>query len=45
VKASRKFEKVGRNDIGARTLATPAIADGAIYLRTADRLHKIAKGQ
>ncbi|MDD4789499.1 MAG: PQQ-binding-like beta-propeller repeat protein, partial [Pirellulales bacterium] len=40
--ASRRFEELARIDLGERTNATPAIAGGAMYLRTAS--HVIAIG-
>jgi outer membrane protein assembly factor BamB len=30
-----------RNDLGEMSLASPAIADGAIYIRTESKLYKI----
>lgn len=43
VKASTTFEKLGTNDIGERTLASYAVEDGSIYLRSDKHLFKIAK--
>jgi outer membrane protein assembly factor BamB len=41
VKSGTKFEMLSRNDIGARTLASPAIANGALFIRTETELYRI----
>jgi outer membrane protein assembly factor BamB len=41
MKAGRKFEVLARNDVQERTLASYAIGDGAIYLRTAQHLLRV----
>lgn len=41
VKASPDLEKIAENDLGERTLASLAAADGAIFLRTAEALYRI----
>jgi hypothetical protein len=41
VKAGKRFEPVARNDLGERTLASPAAADGALYLRTERHLYRV----
>ena len=38
IAASPKFEKLGENDLGDASHATPAVADGRLYLRTFHRL-------
>jgi len=38
LRAGDRFEIVARNDIGAPLLASPAVADGRIYLRTPSEL-------
>lgn len=38
------YEELAVNDIGGSVIATPAIADGALYIRTRDRLLCIAQG-
>ena len=38
VKAGEEFEPLATNDLGERTLASPAVDDGALYLRTASHL-------
>ena len=43
IRASTTFEKLGSNDIGERTLASYAVDDGAIYLRSDKHLYKIVK--
>lgn len=43
VKASTEFEVLAENDLAERTLASPAVDDGAIYLRTAAALYRIGK--
>jgi outer membrane protein assembly factor BamB len=41
VKASKKFEKVARNEMNEKTLASYAVGDGAIFLRTETKLYRI----
>ena len=41
--ASKTFEKLGTNDIGERTLASYAIADDAIFIRSMTKLYRIEK--
>lgn len=43
VKLGEKFVEAGSNEVPGRTLATPAISDGAMYLRTDSTLYKFAK--
>jgi outer membrane protein assembly factor BamB len=43
VKASTKFELLAQNDMKEKTLASYAAVDGAIFLRTAERLYRIEK--
>jgi outer membrane protein assembly factor BamB len=43
VKASTKFELLATNEMKEKTLASYAAADGAIFLRTAERLYRIEK--
>jgi hypothetical protein len=42
IKAGKTFQEIAENDLGERSLASPAIVDGAIFLRTEHRLWKIA---
>ncbi len=41
VAASKRFQRLAKNSIGERTLASYGVADGAIYLRSADHLYRI----
>ena len=41
--ASRKFEVLARMELGEKTFATPAVANGAMYLRTQSRLYSLGK--
>jgi outer membrane protein assembly factor BamB len=41
LRAGTTFEVLGRNNMGERTLASYAAADGAIFLRTAGHLYRI----
>ncbi len=43
--AGRKFEVLGRTELGEKTFATPAVADGVIYLRTQSRLYSLGKAR
>lgn len=43
VKASKTYELLATNELGERSLASPAVADGALYLRTEGHLWKIGK--
>jgi hypothetical protein len=43
VKLGQTFEVLGTNQVPGRTFATPAFADGAMYLRTDTALYKIAR--
>ena len=43
--ASKEFEELGRVDLGEKTFATPAIADGVMYLRTESRLYSLGKAK
>ncbi|MEM7011367.1 MAG: hypothetical protein AAF585_07775, partial [Verrucomicrobiota bacterium] len=42
--ASKEFEELGKVDLGEKTFATPAIADGVMYLRTQSRLLSLGSG-
>jgi outer membrane protein assembly factor BamB len=39
-----RFEKLGENALGERTLASSAVTDGAIYIRTEQHLFKVRGG-
>jgi outer membrane protein assembly factor BamB len=44
VRASpEKFELVGKNQLGESISASPAVADGALYIRSSGAIYKIAK--
>ncbi len=45
VKAGEKFELVSRNTVGEYTMATPAIADGTLYIRGHRHLFAIGNPQ
>ena len=40
--AGDEYKEVARNDLGEMSLASPAIAGNAIYIRTESKLYKIA---
>jgi outer membrane protein assembly factor BamB len=42
LRAGQKFEKLARNKLDERTLASPAAADGALFIRTEKNLYRIA---
>jgi outer membrane protein assembly factor BamB len=41
IKAGKKFEVIARNRIGERVLASYAVADGALFIRTEKHLYRI----
>jgi len=41
VKAGKQFERLARNALGELTLASPAAADGALFIRTDRHLYRI----
>jgi hypothetical protein len=41
IRADRRFEKLAENQLEGRLVATPAIVDGAIFLRTDSHLYRI----
>lgn len=43
VEAATAFKQVARNDIEERTLASYAVADGSLFLRTAGHLYRLGK--
>jgi outer membrane protein assembly factor BamB len=43
VKASKTFELLAKNELGDRTLASPAVLDNAILIRSASALWKIGR--
>jgi outer membrane protein assembly factor BamB len=38
-----RFEEIARNDLGDFVYATPALADGRIFLRTKNRLYALGE--
>ena len=38
-----EYKEIARNDLGEMTLASPAVAGNAIYIRTESKLYKIAR--
>jgi len=45
IRASRQFEKLAENQVQGAVVATPAVVDGAIYLRTDTHLYRIQNGK
>jgi outer membrane protein assembly factor BamB len=43
IQAGREFKVIGRNPLDEFTLATPAIADGGLFIRTATKLYRIGQ--
>jgi outer membrane protein assembly factor BamB len=43
IKAAKKFERVAKNDLEERTLASYAVADGALFIRTETHLYRLEK--
>lgn len=41
--AKRKFEELGRVDLGEKAFATPAVAEGVMYLRTSSKLYSLGR--
>lgn len=41
IQAGREFKILGRNSLNEMTLASPAIADSSLFIRTATRLYRI----
>jgi outer membrane protein assembly factor BamB len=41
IKAGKQFELVAKNDLGERSLASFAAADGALFIRTEKNLYRI----
>jgi outer membrane protein assembly factor BamB len=45
IDAGPQFRVLGRNALDEMTLATPAVADGSLYIRTASRLYRITRAE
>jgi outer membrane protein assembly factor BamB len=43
MQAGPEFKLLGRNSLGEMTLASPAVADGSLFLRTATKLYRITR--
>ncbi len=43
IKASKTFEQIAKNELGERTLASYAAADGALYIRGENHLYRIGR--
>jgi hypothetical protein len=43
MQAGPEFKLLGRNSLGEMTLASPAVAGGSLFLRTATRLYRISR--
>jgi hypothetical protein len=41
VKAGREFELIAKNELGERTLASPAVLDNGIVMRSASAVWRI----
>ncbi len=44
IKAGDTFQVVGKNSLDEMSMATPAIADGSLYLRTRTKLYRLTAG-
>ena len=42
LESGAEYKEIARNDLGEMTLASPAVAGDAIYIRTESKLYKIA---
>ena len=43
IKAGKTFELLAKNDLAERSLASYAVADAALYIRTEGHLWKVAQ--
>ncbi len=43
VKAGKTFEQIAKNELGERTLASYAVGDGALFIRSARHLYRIGR--
>jgi hypothetical protein len=43
IRAGPTFEVLGRNPLDEFTMATPAIAQGSLFIRTRSKLYRIAE--
>jgi outer membrane protein assembly factor BamB len=45
MQAGPEFKAIGKNSLGEMSLATPAVANGALLIRTANKLYRIGQRQ
>jgi outer membrane protein assembly factor BamB len=45
MQAGPEFKLLGRNTLGEMTLASPAVANGSVFIRTATKLYRISKAR
>lgn len=43
MQAGKAFKVLGRNSLDEMTLATPAVANGSLIIRTATKLYRVAR--
>ena len=43
IQAGPEFKVLGKNSLGEMTMATPAVAQGSLIIRTASKLYRIAR--
>jgi hypothetical protein len=43
IQAGPQFKPLGKNSLGEMTLASPAIANGSLIIRTASRLYRLSR--
>lgn len=44
IRAGNEFKLLGKNSLNEMSLATPAISQGSVFIRTQSKLYRIAKG-
>ena len=44
IQGGAEFKVVGKNSLNEMTLATPAVARGSLFIRTASKLYRITRG-
>ncbi len=45
MQAGPQFKVLGRNSLGEMTLASPAVANGSLFIRTATKLYRITRNR
>ena len=43
IQAGTEFKVLGKNSLNEMTLATPAVARGSLFVRTASKLYRLTK--